>query len=97
MPQAELHSTVFSRIYDQTMAADQDPTDSHRLAVLYMVLALGVLMDLQQPYMSLEATQYYQVARAALSLDSILEHQSIPALQALVCPFSLHPTSTESC
>ncbi|KAI0343138.1 hypothetical protein BDW22DRAFT_1329008 [Trametopsis cervina] len=84
IPEAELYNNIFSRIYDQPLAIDQDPTHSHRLAVLYMVFALGTLMDLEQPYLSIASTQYYQLARAALSLDSILEHQSIPAIQALV-------------
>lgn len=58
--------------------------DSHRLAVLYMVLALGTLLDLDKPSLSAEATRYYQLGRASLSLDSVLESQSIPAIQALV-------------
>ncbi|KAI0091797.1 hypothetical protein BDY19DRAFT_885596 [Irpex rosettiformis] len=84
IPETELYANVFSRIYDQPMPIDQDSTDSHRLAVLYMVFALGTLMDLEQPYLSIASTQYYQLARAALSLDSILESQSIPAIQALL-------------
>lgn len=84
IPDAEFYNTVFSRIYDQPIGIDQDPIDSHRLAVLYMVLALGTLFDLGQPYLCVEATQYYQLARAAISLDSLLEHQTIPAIQALV-------------
>ncbi|EKM50386.1 uncharacterized protein PHACADRAFT_263665 [Phanerochaete carnosa HHB-10118-sp] len=84
IPDAEFYNAVFSRIYDQPITIDQDPVDSHRLAVLYMVLALGTLFDLEQSYMSVEATQYYQLARASLSLDSVLEHQTIPAIQALV-------------
>lgn len=63
---------------------DQDPMDSHKLAILYLVLAMGMLLDLDKPPLSSEATRYYQLGRAALSLDSILEHQSIPAIQALV-------------
>ena len=51
-----------------------------------MVLALGTLFDLDKPYLSLEATQYYQLSRASLSLDSVLEHQTIAAIQALVSP-----------
>lgn len=45
-------------------------------------------MDLDQPYLSTGATQYYQLARAAFSLDSILENQSILAIQALVSKIS---------
>ena len=49
-----------------------------------MVLALGALLDLDLPGHSPEAMQWYQVARAALSLDSVLEVQTIPGIQALV-------------
>lgn len=88
---------MFSRIYDQGWPEDQDPNDSHRLAVLYMVFAVGTLMDLEKPYLSLEATQYYQLARAALSLDSVLEYQSIPGIQALVSLEKAVPMSTDAC
>lgn len=75
---------MFARVYDKHMETDPAPLDSHRLAVLCFVLGLGALLDLDQPYMSQESTRYYQLGRAALSLDSILESQSIPAIQALV-------------
>ncbi|KAJ2923910.1 hypothetical protein H1R20_g13194, partial [Candolleomyces eurysporus] len=48
-----------------------------------MVLALGALLDLDLPAHSPEAMQWYQIARAALSLDSVLEVQTIPGIQAL--------------
>lgn len=105
IPENEFYSTVFARIYDQNIPLDQDPIDSHRLAVLYMVFALGTLFDLEKPSLSLEATQYYQLSRAALSMDPVLEHQTIPAIQALVSSLLRYlcglpfwpPTSTESC
>lgn len=104
IPENEYYSTVHARIYDHGVGLDQDPIDSHRLAVLYMVFALGTLFDLEKPYLSIEGTQYYQLARASLSIDSVLEHQTIPAIQALVSVFPLSlrsppspPTSTESC
>lgn len=87
IPENEYYSTVHARIYDQGVGLDQDPIDSHRLAVLYMVFALGTLFDLEKPYLSIESTQYYQLARASLSIDSVLEHQTIPAIQALVSVF----------
>lgn len=49
-----------------------------------MVLALGTLMDLDLPAHSSEAMQFYQIARSAMSLDSVLEKPSIVAIQALV-------------
>ncbi|KAI0953849.1 hypothetical protein AcV7_007263 [Taiwanofungus camphoratus] len=86
VPEAEFYDNIFTRFYGHpvTPMLDQDPMDSHKLAILYLVLAMGMLLDLDKPPLSSEATRYYQLGRAALSLDSILEHQSIPAIQALI-------------
>ncbi|KAK2465637.1 hypothetical protein APHAL10511_002181 [Amanita phalloides] len=61
-----------------------DATMSHRLAILYMVLALGTMLDLDRPFNSPETMHYYQLARAALSLESVLEEPSASAVQALL-------------
>ncbi|TBU30737.1 hypothetical protein BD311DRAFT_754294 [Dichomitus squalens] len=84
IPEAEFEDTIFSRIYGQRMETEPAPKDSHRLAVFCLVLALGALLDLDKPALSAEATRYYQLGRAVLSLDSILENQSIPAIQAVI-------------
>jgi hypothetical protein len=55
--------------------------------VVYMMLAIGSLLDLEAPPQSYDANHYYQLGRAALSVDSIFEEQSIPAIQALACGF----------
>ncbi|KAI0080188.1 hypothetical protein K474DRAFT_1590474 [Panus rudis PR-1116 ss-1] len=84
IPESEFLETVFNRVYNPQQGYSPDPIDSHRLAVLYLVFALGTLLDLDLPPLSTEASEYYQLGRAALSLESILESQSIPAIQALV-------------
>ncbi|TFK91717.1 hypothetical protein K466DRAFT_541117 [Polyporus arcularius HHB13444] len=84
IPEAEFEECIFSRVYDQRMDTDPSPMDSHRLAVLCLVLGLGALLDLDKPSLSAEAMRYYQLGRAALSVDSVLESQSIPAIQALI-------------
>ncbi|OBZ66409.1 putative zinc transporter cis4 [Grifola frondosa] len=84
VPDVEFYGSIFPGIYEQRMDSDPAPMDSHRLAVLCLVLGLGALLDLEKPSLSSEATRYYQLGRAALSLDSILEAQSIPAIQALI-------------
>jgi hypothetical protein len=50
-----------------------------------MMLAIGSLLDVEAPPHSYDANHYYQLGRAALSVDSIFEEQSIPAIQALAC------------
>ncbi|KAH9935867.1 uncharacterized protein BXZ73DRAFT_45273 [Epithele typhae] len=82
--EAEFEEVVFAPLYDQRMDGDCSPMASHRIAVLCFVLALGALLDLDKPPLSAEAARYFQLGRAALSIDSILESQSIPAIQALI-------------
>ncbi|TFK25635.1 hypothetical protein FA15DRAFT_668330 [Coprinopsis marcescibilis] len=62
----------------------QESVPSHSLAVFFMVLAIGTLLDLDLPSHSSEAMQFYQIGRSAMALDSILEEQSIAAIQALL-------------
>ncbi|TCD68404.1 hypothetical protein EIP91_010805 [Steccherinum ochraceum] len=84
VPDDEFYGTILPRVYSQTFSVEQDPLNSHRLSVVFMILALGTLLDLELPALSTQASQYYQLGRTALSLDSILECQSIPAIQALL-------------
>lgn len=95
IPESEFNETVFSRFYKGAGYADQDPDYSHKLSVLFMVLAMGSLLNVEDSMPSPDAARYYQLGRAALSLDSILEHHTIPAIQALVSATA--PRSTEAC
>ncbi|KAH9933330.1 fungal-specific transcription factor domain-containing protein [Fomitopsis serialis] len=84
IPESEFYGTVLSRFYEIADWSDQDSDYSHKMAILFMVFAMGSLLDLDTAPQSVEAARYYQLGRAALSLDSILEHQTIPAIQALI-------------
>ncbi|KAJ7180459.1 hypothetical protein C8R46DRAFT_1069510 [Mycena filopes] len=79
----DFYETIFRPIYDPN-GASYESVSSHNLSVLYMVLALGTLVDLDMPAHSPEATEYYQLGRAALAIDSILEEPSIAGIQALL-------------
>ncbi|TFY61761.1 hypothetical protein EVJ58_g4311 [Rhodofomes roseus] len=96
IPEPEFHGAVLSRLYDyeNTGLADQDPDYSHKMSVLFMVFAMGSLLDLDKSPSTVtgDAARYYQLGRAALSLDSILEHQTIPAIQALSITFGRPPS-----
>ncbi|CCM00380.1 uncharacterized protein FIBRA_02410 [Fibroporia radiculosa] len=85
VPETEFHTSIMPRFYEQSSFVDQDSMESHKLAIVYFVSALGSLLDLDKPsYDTLEATRFYQLGRIALSQHSILEHQTIPAIQALI-------------
>ncbi|KAF9078142.1 hypothetical protein BDP27DRAFT_1310847 [Rhodocollybia butyracea] len=78
----EFYETVFRPIYDVNAAFPN--IGSHSLALIYMILAIGALLDLDQQSHSPAASRFYELGRAALAIDSVFEEQSIPAIQALV-------------
>lgn len=80
---------MLSRAYDPGSLPTRDFIESQNLAIVYLVLALGTLLDTDKPPRSPEAHSYYELACAALSIDSPLEQPSIPAIQALVCSHKL--------
>lgn len=80
----DFYESIFRPVYDPD-ASFHESVSAHSLAILYMVLGIGTLMDLERPAHSPEAMQYLQLGRAALALESVLEEQSIPGIQALVC------------
>lgn len=88
----EFFDTIFVPIYEPD-SAPSDATASHRLALLYMVLATGALLDLDRPPNNPDSMHYYQLGRAALSLESVLDEPSFTAAQALVSKLSCYPMS----
>ncbi|KAL5504658.1 hypothetical protein ACEPAH_7321 [Sanghuangporus vaninii] len=63
-----------------------NPTDyegPHALACLFMVFAMGTLVDLRQEPYSAEADHYYQLAKAAVALQNIFEQPNIVTIQTL--------------
>ena len=64
--------------------ADVDYTCSHRLSLVYMVFALGILLDPARPSYSIEAEDYYRLARAALSYKSAVLETTINAVLSIV-------------
>lgn len=52
--------------------------------MLLIILATGILVDLNARSHSSHAAAYFELSKAALSLNSILEEPSILSIQALV-------------
>jgi hypothetical protein len=67
--------------------------NTHSLAVFFMILALGALLDLERPAHNSDATQFYRIGRTALTSETVLEEQSIPGIRALVVSFCQHVIS----
>lgn len=78
-------SQVYTQFYDPNAGRpSDDPLVSHRLSLMFMVLAIGSLMNTTIPAYSLEAEKYHCLARAALFHNSIFDEPTINAVQALV-------------
>lgn len=57
---------VYTQFYDPNASVGGDqPLLAHRLSLMFIVLAIGSLMDTNEPAYNLEAEKYHQLARAA--------------------------------
>lgn len=67
------------------------PISSGRLSVLFMVLAIGTLMDPNNEAYNIEAEKYHQIARAALfsTRPSVFDDPTLQSVQALVSLLNL--------
>lgn len=77
IPKEELRVSIFVPAYSPSGA--QLPL--HDLAVLFMVLATGALMELKSA--PAPPTTYYHLARVALGLDSVIDHPTLQAIRAI--------------
>ena len=63
--------------------ATDDNNSAHDLALLFLVFAVGALVDLTQDPANKEAEHYHQIARAAICLQPVLEKPSLVTIQAI--------------
>lgn len=83
VPEEDFYETIFRPIYEGDNLLE--PIKAHKLSVFWLVLAIGTLVDLDRSAHAKEAMQLYHYGRTALSIDSVLDEQSIIGIQALVC------------
>jgi hypothetical protein len=87
VPLSEFNATVYSVLFNPqvSLAINDEPNVllSHRLSVMFMVLAIGSLMDTRLPSYNVEAEKYHQLARAALFQNNIFDEPTLGAVQAL--------------
>ncbi|KAL0060885.1 hypothetical protein AAF712_012349 [Marasmius tenuissimus] len=75
---------IYTQFYgQQPQASGEDPQLPHRLSVMFMILAIGSLMDGSLPSYNVDAEKYHQLARAALFQNPFLDSPTISAVQAL--------------
>lgn len=81
-------------IYTSIYTSDTSPS-TDRLSLFFIIVALGILLDISKPYDIRHTEPYYQLARAAFCLEPLIEAATIPTIQSLVRPNSL-PLSAPS-
>ncbi|KAG6915269.1 hypothetical protein DXG01_012404 [Tephrocybe rancida] len=96
IPFQDFVASIINPIYGSEGYPTTDAVHSHRLAVFFMILANGNLYDETQPDATNVAEQYYALARAALSLDSILIEVTCSTVQALFLVFRFIYNSSQS-
>jgi hypothetical protein len=84
---SEFDSTIYSILFKSqgVLALSEEPNImlSQRLSVMFMVLAIGSLMDTRLPSYNIEAEKYHQLARAALFQNNVFDEPTLGAVQAL--------------
>lgn len=79
----EMLPSIYRRPLPDGAVVKDDYNGAHDYALLYLIFAIGALLDLnQEPYNS-EGEHYHQLARAALCLQPVLEKPSSVTIQAL--------------
>ncbi|KAF8141711.1 fungal-specific transcription factor domain-containing protein [Boletus edulis] len=75
---------IYALFYSPDVGSpSDDPLISHKLALIFMILAIGSLVDIKYAAYNIEAEKYHQLARAALFQSSLFEDPTISAVQAL--------------
>ena len=84
---SEFNTTIYSILFKSegspTSSDEPDLVVSHRLSVMFMVLAVGSPMDTRLPSYNIEAEKYHQLARATLFQNSVFDEPNLGAVQAL--------------
>ncbi|KAF7313707.1 Zn(2)-C6 fungal-type domain-containing protein [Mycena chlorophos] len=62
----------------------------HRLSVLFLMFALGALVDLTLEPHNVESDQYYHASRAALALRSVFDSPEMATVQSVLLMSSYH-------
>ncbi|KAI0321021.1 fungal-specific transcription factor domain-containing protein [Amylostereum chailletii] len=85
IPLADFDKNVYSTLYNTSFISENEilAPVSHRLALMFMVLSIGSLMDARLPIYNVEAEKYHQLARAALFQTSIFDEPTLAAVQVL--------------
>lgn len=83
---AQLVEEMLPVLYKKRVPSSTDLEDysgPHDLALLFTTFAIGAYIDPARDRSNVEAEHYHQLARVAISLQSVLEKPSLVAIQTL--------------
>ncbi|KAK7470755.1 hypothetical protein VKT23_002174 [Stygiomarasmius scandens] len=82
----ELLTPIYRALKAKGADADSElePTSPHKLSALFIVFALGALVDLTMEPFNTEAERYFQLCRAALSLRNVFDSPELCTVQTVV-------------
>lgn len=92
----EILAPIYRKISDPMKTAYHRKSDAeagrcpHLLATLFMLLAVGALVDLTLQPCSVEAETYYRLGRAALSMRSVFDSPELETVQAVSLMAAYH-------
>ncbi|KAG6813503.1 hypothetical protein H0H92_010528 [Tricholoma furcatifolium] len=88
----EILSPVYKSLKERQATDSPGPhtISPHKLAVLFLVFAIGALVDLTLEPHSSESDTYYHLSRACLSLRSVFESPEITTVQAVSLLAAFH-------
>ncbi|KAJ7068172.1 fungal-specific transcription factor domain-containing protein [Mycena amicta] len=85
-----IYKSVRDRKNWQSEADFPHTISPHRLSVLFLMFALGALVDLTLEPHNIESDQYYHASRAALALRSVFDSPEMATVQAVLLMSSYH-------
>jgi hypothetical protein len=83
VPEQEFDEIIYPIIYEHLWGED-DHRAHHCLSVLFLICAIGAMVDPLLPPRNEEGAKYYELACAALFGSRVIEDPTIEAVQALV-------------
>jgi hypothetical protein len=86
IPREQFMDRVYDRIFYSNRYGDISNVPFDHVALLFIILALSVLTDLDRPFNYADAEPYYLLSLAAFSLESHLTAPTLASIQSLVCP-----------
>ncbi|THV08656.1 hypothetical protein K435DRAFT_708630 [Dendrothele bispora CBS 962.96] len=79
-----IYRAVKARDTTDSNTSESETVSPHKLSALYIIFALGALVDLTLEPFNIEAEKYFQLCRAALSLRYIFDSPELSTVQTVV-------------